>query len=1733
MSVIRSLSRGDTFVSDDNTNESSVPGMTSADLVGTWAVESDLFPDSALSCAPIVTDLADNTSVEFAPLTPTNDTNAPTIASFSPGDRTMGDKTTDAPDASATSNAAVLDTDSRLNPSLTVNAANPADVLFTVSGLASDYSGKVTFTDTTGKADVVSIGGNGTYSANLSNLANGTLTYLMTVSNPAGNVINVDPTATLGDGSANAPAGTPEFPNLLNGYAVRPSWEVAGVDYYVGVPANAVLSDPSTLSSNPNISVNSSTHQISAYGSGYTISNINFALDGGWQLILHGSNITVEDCNFAIGSNGNAMLNDNVGGINNTIQYSTFNANGLTDNYNDADIYILGPATVEYCRIENASSDLVDVGGSGSSVQDITLKYNMLVNAGQASGTHPDWLQLGGGTYTVDVESNTFYQTAAVNGPGTQGIFTDAGNNGASLVGANIISNNTIVTLAGARVNYAIGALASSGSGNTFSISNNYINPTGVEDSVFKYTSSQNTQTDNVNMVTGALVGQNATSVTQVVASPASGVAFAGNTITLTLDLSSVATVTGTPTLTLNDGGTANYTSGSGTDALTFTYTVGASDTSVSALAITQVNLPSGAKITDSNGNAVVLYDALVTFSDLQIDPTSGLTIGSITESPASGDLNAGKTVTLTLNLSEAVTVTGGTPTLALNDGGTATYTGGSGSNALTFSYTVAAGQNTSGLAATAVNLNSATVADGAGNTANLSLTGLTQSGPQIDTLTPTISSLTESPASGDLNAGKTVTLTLNLSEAVTVTGGTPTLALNDGGTATYTSGSGSNALTFSYTVAAGQNTSGLAATAVNLNSATVTDGASNTANLSLSGLTQSGPQIDTLTPTISSLTESPASGDLNAGKTVTLTLNLSEAVTVTGGTPTLALNDGGTATNTGGSGTNSLTFSYTVAAGQNTSALAATAVNLDSATVKDGAGNVATLSLSGLTQSGPQIDTTTPTISALTESPASGDLNAGKTVTLTLNLNEAVTVAGGTPTLALNDGGTATYAGGSGTNALTFSYTVAAGQNTSGLAATAINLNSATVTDSAGNAANLSLSGLTQGGPQIDSTIPSVTAASASPSSGVETPGNHVTLTLTMSEAVAVVGTPTLSLNDGGTATYTSGSGTNALTFAYTVGAGDGAVSNLSIIQANLPNRASITDGAGNAASLAGAIATFSGLQIDPGSTVTSVVETPASGDFSTGEVVTFTLNLSEAVTVTGGTPTLTLNDGGTATYTGGSGSNALTFSYTVGAGQNTTALAATAVNLNSATITDGAGNAANLSLSGLTQNGPQIDTTTPSIASLTETPSTGDLVAGKTVTFTLNLNEAVTVAGGTPTLTLNDGGVATYTGGSGSNALTFSYAVGTGQNTASLAATAVNLNSATVTDGAGVAANLSLSGLTQSGPQIDTTTPTIVALAESPADGDLNAGKVVTITLDMSEVVMVKTGGTPTLSLNDGGVATYTGGSGSDALTFSYTVGAGQNTTALAATAVNLNSATIADGAGNAANLSLSGLTQSGPQIDTTTPTIASLTETPSTGDLIAGKTVTFTLNLNEAVTVAGGTPTLTLNDGGVATYTGGSGSNALTFSYAVGAGQNTASLAATAVNLNSATVTDGAGVAANLSLSGLTQSGPQIDTTTPTVSSLAELPASGDLNAGKTVTLTLNLNEAVTVSGGTPTLTLNDGGTATYTGGSGSNALTFSYTVAAGQNTAGLAPLPSISIPRLSPTAPAMPPISRSPA
>ena len=254
----------------------------------------------------------------------------------------------------------------------------------------------------------------------------------------------------------------------------------------------------------------------------------------------------------------------------------------------------------------------------------------------------------------------------------------------------------------------------------------------------------------------------------------------------------------------------------------------------------------------------------------LQIDTTAPVVTSVVTSGPGidgsgNGDVNAGHVVTLTVNMSEAVTVAGGTPTLSLSNGGTASYTGGTATGALTFSYTVGAGQDTGDLAVTSFNLNGATLQDAASNSANLSGAATNPAGTlQIDTTAPVVTSVVTSgpgidgSGNGNVNAGHVVTLTVNMSEAVTVAGGTPTLSLNNGGTASYTGGTATSVLTFSYTVGAGQDTGDLAVTSFNLNGATLQDAASNSANLSGAATNPAGTlQIDTTAPVVTSVVTS------------------------------------------------------------------------------------------------------------------------------------------------------------------------------------------------------------------------------------------------------------------------------------------------------------------------------------------------------------------------------------------------------------------------------------------------------------------------------------------------------------------------------------------------------------------------------------------------------------------------------------------------------------------------------------------------------------------------------------------------------------------------------------------------------------------------------------------------------------------------------------------------------------
>ncbi len=165
---------------------------------------------------------------------------------------------------------------------------------------------------------------------------------------------------------------------------------------------------------------------------------------------------------------------------------------------------------------------------------------------------------------------------------------------------------------------------------------------------------------------------------------------------------------------------------------------------------------------------------------------------------------------------------------------------------------------------------------------------------------------------------------------------------------------------------------------------------------------------------------------------------------------------------------------------------------------------------------------------------------------------------------------------------------------------------------------------------------------------------------------------------------------------------------------------------------------------------------------------------------------------------------------------------------------------------------------------------------------------------------------------------------------------------------------------------------TPAVASAVSTTAAANsrYKVGGTVSITVTFSEPVNVT--GTPQLTLNDGGVANYTGGGGTATLTFNYAVAAGQNTADLdyASTgALALNGGSIKDLAGNAATLTLpagtDGLATQNIVIDTTPPSVSISQEptaitqnTSATFAFTGSDNLTATANLVYLVSLDGGT-------------------------------------------------------------------------------------------------------------------------------------------------------------------------------
>lgn len=156
-----------------------------------------------------------------------------------------------------------------------------------------------------------------------------------------------------------------------------------------------------------------------------------------------------------------------------------------------------------------------------------------------------------------------------------------------------------------------------------------------------------------------------------------------------------------------------------------------------------------------------------VSSNDAIFTTLAPIQVSSVTV-PNDGTYKMGDTLSFTVNFTGAVNVTG-TPSLPITIGSTtrqATYSAGSGKNAITFTYTVAAGDNDNdGIAIDkAVELNGRAIVDNFGDSALLTLNYVpSTAGVIVDTTAPTFNA--ENGTALDTTDNKNVTLTF--SEAV------------------------------------------------------------------------------------------------------------------------------------------------------------------------------------------------------------------------------------------------------------------------------------------------------------------------------------------------------------------------------------------------------------------------------------------------------------------------------------------------------------------------------------------------------------------------------------------------------------------------------------------------------------------------------------------------------------------------------------------------------------------------------------------------------------------------------------------------------------------------------------------------------------------------------------------------------------------------------------------------------
>ena len=1191
-------------------------------------------------------------------------------------------------------------------------------------------------------------------------------------------------------------------------------------------------------------------------------------------------------------------------------------------------------------------------------------------------------------------------------------------------------------------------------------------------------------------------------SITNITTNVSDGSYTTGQNIDITLSLSKSVT-TSTSSISLNNAASASYLSGSGTDQITFRYTIAASD-DISLLEISTINVGDtrnslGKPLDPSIGAGLELNGR----RSIEIDTTAP-SIVSITSTLSDNQYGIGDVIDIIVTFDETVSTS--TSSLTLDSGGTASYSSGSGTSQITYSYTISASENSSDLNVSTFNVGDLTDDVSIASTASLPVSSNLSDNKDliIDTTSPTITNISSTILDGTYGLGQNIDIDVTFDEIVTTS--TSSLSLDNGATASYLSGSGTSIITYRYTVAATESSADL-----NVSSITIGDSQDLVANIIDSTIpasdlaTNKAIIINTTPPSITGITSAIADGLYSTGQDIDIVVSFSEIVNLSN--TTLSLDTSGVASYLSGSGTNSITFRYTISAGESSLDLDVSSITAGDALSAYGNPIDTTLPGANLaTSKAIVIDTISPTITNITSTtPGDGLYSLGQVIEIIVTFSEPVNTTGSS--LTLFNGASAVYFSGSTTTSTIYRYTVSAGENSSDL--NVQTFNSGGSTDIAGNSLTTSIPGGTNLADNqaiiIDTLDPSIVSIDAStPGNGSYNSGDTIDIILTFNENV-ISSTSTITLDTGDVVSLTSGSTTNTLLYQYTIGAGDNS-SDLSVVsfsagdtRDNVNNNAPTTlPGGLNLSDTQDIIVDT----LDP--TITSISATEADNTYGLGAVINITVDFSEAVYAT--SSTLTLDTGAVVALSSGSGTTTHTYSYTVGAGENSPLLDVTTFN-----IGDAADNAGNNLVSTLPVSANLadnkaivIDTTAPTITNITSALADGSYTTTNSVDVDVTFDKVINTT--SSSILLNNGATANYFSGSGSSTITYRYTVAASEDTADLDVTTFNLGDATdiVLNAPDVTLPVGQNLADNKDIAIDTIAPSITNITTILADGSYGVGQIVNIDITFDEIV---TTSTSSIVLDTGATVTYTSGSGTNTITYSYTVSASEDSLNLNVTTFNVGD--TADAVLLTSNSNLPPTSNLADNkaivIDTTAPTITNITSALADGAYTTGQIVDIDVTFDEAVTISSGS--LTLDNTGVANYFSGSTTNTITYRYTAGASEDTSDLNVTSISIGDAA--DNLSNSINTTLPTLNNLADNksivIDSSAPIITNISSSKIDSTYGIGEIIDIEVTFNESVSTT--SASLTLDNGAAANYQSGSGTSSIIFRYTVAASQDSPDL--------------------------